>query len=164
MTLLRPYGSEAYKKSLEKRKQQSALAYNKSAKDLKVLEEGETVRMKPFALNERAWKKAVVTKRLDERSYELLTSDGNMLRRNRVDLKPSKEKPPSFQITQPMSQPVAAEQSNVQESHPDSLHPTPIITSPEPLDNVIQNLPTKITTRSGRVVNQPARYQGYWMK
>ena len=42
------------------------------------------------------WKKAVVQKRLDERSYELLTDNGNLTRKNREHLKTSKEPPPEF--------------------------------------------------------------------
>ena len=70
--------------------------YNLKTRDLKLLEEGETVRMKPFRLNDKVWKKAVVQKRLDERTYELLTDNGNLTRKNREHLRPSKEPPPAF--------------------------------------------------------------------
>ena len=50
-----------------------AFHYNKTAKDLPILHEGDTVRMKPFQLGEKKWGKAIVNKRLDERSYEVET-------------------------------------------------------------------------------------------
>jgi transposase InsO family protein len=64
--------------------------YNRNAKELEPLNEGDIVRMQPFHPKE-PWKKAVVTKRLDERSYEVETNDRSY-RRNRVHLKASKEK------------------------------------------------------------------------
>ena len=45
--------------------------YNRTARDLPILKPGDTVRMKPFALGQKSWDKAHVTKRLDERSYDV---------------------------------------------------------------------------------------------
>lgn len=42
--------------------------------------------MRPFTLGWKAWEKATVTKRYDERSYEVESEKGTY-RRNRVDLK-----------------------------------------------------------------------------
>ena len=72
-----------------------AFHYNKTAKDLPILHEGDTVRMKPFQLGEKKWGKAIVNKRLDERSYEVETNSGTY-RRNRVHLRKSNEKPPDI--------------------------------------------------------------------
>ena len=38
---------------------------------MEALEEGDTVRMRPFQLNKKTWDKALVKRRLDERSYEV---------------------------------------------------------------------------------------------
>ena len=59
--------------------------YNRSAHDLPVLKAGDTVRMKPFVLGQKSWDKAEVTRRLDERSYEIQSS-GTTYRRNRQHL------------------------------------------------------------------------------
>ena len=59
--------------------------YNRSAHDLPVLGVGDTVRMKPFVLGQKSWNKAEVTRRLDERSYEI-QSAGSTFRRNRQHL------------------------------------------------------------------------------
>ena len=50
------------------------------------------MRMRPFKLGQKAWEKATVTKRYDERSYEIETDLG-IYRRNRVDLKRTSEVP-----------------------------------------------------------------------
>ena len=72
-----------------------AFHYNKTAKDLPVLHEGDTVRMKPFQLGEKKWGKAVVNRRLDERSCEVETNSGTY-RRNRIHLRKSNETPPGI--------------------------------------------------------------------
>ena len=61
--------------------------YDRSARDLPTLHEGDTVRMKPFSLGDKSWKKAKVVERLDDRSYEVEGTDGTVYRRNRVHLK-----------------------------------------------------------------------------
>ena len=77
---------------LERRKEQQARYYNRGSKDLPELAEGDVVRMKPFRLGDKAWKKATVTKRLDDRSYTVETSEGTIYRRNRNHLKKTAEK------------------------------------------------------------------------
>ncbi|KAI0227259.1 hypothetical protein LSAT2_022263, partial [Lamellibrachia satsuma] len=62
-----------------------------NAKDLPNLHQGDTVRMKPFKLGVKSWKKAKVLGRLDERSYEVEDSDGTVYRRNRVHLRKTHE-------------------------------------------------------------------------
>ena len=60
--LLQPRSVNA-KQEREKMKdiqKKQAHYYNRGARDLPILDEGETVRMKPFALNKKEWKKVVV--------------------------------------------------------------------------------------------------------
>jgi len=53
------------------------LYYNKYAKDLKLLEEGDVVRMKPFQLGgDNVWIKGATIRCLDERSYEVESPSG----------------------------------------------------------------------------------------
>ncbi|KAK2549086.1 Uncharacterized protein P5673_030588 [Acropora cervicornis] len=86
--LLRPQSvrAEAVKKETRVRQAQQAKYYNKGTRDLSPLEEGDFVRMRPFRLGQKEWEKATVTKRHDERSYEVESANGTY-RRNRVDLK-----------------------------------------------------------------------------
>ncbi|KAK3722271.1 hypothetical protein QZH41_005184 [Actinostola sp. cb2023] len=80
-------------KDLNRRKQQQSVHFNRNARDLPTLDEGDTVRMKPFRLGEKRWKKATVTSRLDERSYVVETPEGDEYRRNRFHLKKTSENP-----------------------------------------------------------------------
>ena len=87
-SLLKPtttYNPELKRLSKERQKKY----YDITAKDLQPLQEGESVRMKPHQKGKTEWRKAMVTKRLDERSYEI-ESEGRTYRRNRVELKPVK--------------------------------------------------------------------------
>ena len=91
-SLLKPattYNAEL--KHMSKEKQKSY--FDRHAKDLEPLDEGQCVRMKPFQKGRDEWKSAVITKRLDERSYEL-EMDNRTFRRNRVDIKPVKQSEP----------------------------------------------------------------------
>ena len=85
------------KQRMERNQMKQAFHYNKTAKDLPILHEGDTVRMTPFQLGEKKWGKAIVNKRLDERSYEVESNSGTY-RRNRVHLRKSNEKPPDIHL------------------------------------------------------------------
>lgn len=66
-------GTEAVKTKIQAQQERQAKYYNKRARDLSPLEEGSVVRMRPFTFGKKVWEKAMVTKRLDERSYEVET-------------------------------------------------------------------------------------------
>ena len=95
--LLKPYGMKLEKFKTEEKQRKSAEYYNQGAKELTPLVEGQSVRMKPFALGDRVWKRGQIAKRLDERSYEVQVEDGNLVNRNRVHLKTTAE-PVTFQM------------------------------------------------------------------
>ncbi|XP_072031941.1 uncharacterized protein [Amphiura filiformis] len=80
-------------KNMKQRIQKQAQNYNKSAKDLEPLQEGDVVRMKPLVQGQKNWQKAIVSRRLDERSYVVETPTA-VYRRNRVHLKKTQETPP----------------------------------------------------------------------
>ena len=96
--LLAPRG-ESYlefdKRKIQEQKNAQAKQFNKTAKDLPCLEEGDIVRMQPFRLGKKEWDKATVVRRLDQRSYEVETPSG-VYRRNRVHLRKTKEPPPQM--------------------------------------------------------------------
>ena len=92
-TLLTPKGIDV---SLEKKKKRlknikSAWYYDKVAKDLQPLSEGDVVRIQPTTLGDKVWKRGVVHNRLDERSYEVETDSG-VIRRNRQQLRKTNER------------------------------------------------------------------------
>jgi transposase InsO family protein len=114
--------------------------YDRSAHDLKLLHEGDTVRIKPYKLGEsnKTWKKAEVQERLDERSYKVATPDGATYRRNRVDLR----KEPAIQ--QP---PIAEEPQD----------------TAVPMDTETQTPDTPKIRRSTRIVKAPTKYEDFVM-
>ena len=95
--------TEEVKKKTQASQARQANYYNQGAKDLPPVEEGDVVRMRPFRLGQKAWEKAIVVKRYDERSYEVETDSG-FYRRNRVDLKQQQLTPQkSTVISEPAS-------------------------------------------------------------
>lgn len=52
---------------------------------------GDIVRIKPHVIGDKRWKLGKITKKLDNRSYQI-ESNGNIIRRNISHLKLSKEK------------------------------------------------------------------------
>ena len=75
-------------------KARQAANYDRSAKALPVLTPGDTVRIQPTRGHE-VWRKAVVTAQLFNRSYEVRTQSGTIIRRNRRHLRKSTEVPQS---------------------------------------------------------------------
>ena len=119
--------------------------YDKSARDLPTLHEGDTVRMKPFRLGDKSWRKAKVVERLDDRSYEVEDTDGTVYRRNRVHLKKTHQTPP------PPGMPLA--ESSVDNTPPTSRQP--------PSPNVEKTSPPSSPRRSSRTTNVPAKYKDF---
>jgi len=85
--------------NMKQRLQRQAKNYNKSAKDLEPLQEGDVVRMKPLVQGQKNWQKAIVARRLDERSYVVETPTA-IYRRNRVHLRKTQETPPTVPASQ----------------------------------------------------------------
>ena len=52
--------------------------------------EGDVVRVKPYIKSDKEWEKGKIVEKLEDRSYNV-DIGGNLLRRNRFDLKPTKE-------------------------------------------------------------------------
>ena len=94
--LLQPQASNSSddRAKLIERQQKQKWYYDRTAKDLKPLEKGDAVRMKPLRPGEKKWRKALVIDKHDQRSYTVETSDGGTYRRNRVHLKKTQEPPP----------------------------------------------------------------------
>lgn len=77
------------------RKQRSQKTYfDRHARALPKLKEGDVVRAKPFTGSDRTWKKATVLRRLGDRSYEI-SCHGHVYRRNREHLRAVRAPPAS---------------------------------------------------------------------
>ncbi len=77
-----------------KQQKRQAKYYVKNAKNLPELSVGDTMRIKPAKLEDKVWKKGIITRSLDNRSYIVATSDGATYRCNRIHLEQTKEPPP----------------------------------------------------------------------
>ena len=142
--------------------QRQAKYYNQHARDLPLLEEGDRVRLQPFQRN-RPWQSGTVVKRLDERSYEVETESGSVLRRNRVYLRKSadtkvptsvpQDTPPEV-IPQPCP-PMLNEGPSTPAKQP-AMERADISQKPTPPQ--ISVSPTK-KSRSGRIIRTPERYR-----
>ena len=169
---------------MERIQMKQAFHYNKTAKNLPVLHEGDTVRMKPFQLGEKKWGKAVVNRRLDERSYEVETNSGTY-RRNRIHLRKSNETPPGIRQRpdkasddrttrrdDPMTRcddrmarrddPLAIRNDPTSR---DEVNESEAMTEPTSPARVSQRNDEpdmgNVRTRSGRAVKAPERFNGY---
>ena len=84
-----PKDREATKELLEKRQTKQKKYYDRSARELPQLLPGDIVRIQPPDDSCREWKKAKVESCVAPRSYEVVTEEGQCLRRNRRHLRKS---------------------------------------------------------------------------
>ena len=143
---------------LKTRQDKQATYYNRSAKDLPPLCEGDVVRMKPFKLGEKKWNKGVIQHRLDERSYEVETDDGTY-RCNRIHLKKSNEGSPTSDQEIRM-QPVNVEPTKLNNEPENTTSNTSVLQSPK--KSAVSNPEVKMEApaprRSQRVSKPPSRF------
>ena len=163
VTLLTPEIAETVLEEKAKKTTKSQMYYNRTAKDLSVLQPGDTVAIKPEGLTKgQQWRKAFIVQKNPFRSYDVEV-DGKLLRRNRVHLKPA-GKLPNLEKTQSAPKPNA----NVKDRASEIKHSS---SNPVPSSKQLKSEPTKPVksakkmelvvakrTRSGRLVKTPARY------
>ena len=87
--LLKPKLPKNLKKFVKRDSRRQERSFNHKVKPLQPLHPGDVVRMKPHTNGQKEWKKAIVWRRLDERSYHVKVA-GELYRQNRVDLKKTK--------------------------------------------------------------------------
>ena len=100
-----PIHTKHIMQQIKSNQERQAKYYNRHARDLPELRTGDTVRMQPFRLGDPTWRKAEVTCRLDQRSYEVM-SEGRTYRRVRQHLRKAIDRPnsDSIQETSPSGQ------------------------------------------------------------
>lgn len=146
-SLMQPRGidPEMYKTMRRIKNAKAAAYYDRYSKDLEALEEGECVRIKPMTLGNKVWKKGTVSKRLDERSYEVDTEDGT-LRRNRVYLRKTNEANDEQKDKNPIHEDKQNEEPKAQE------------VPEKAVDNEVKMPALRRSTRATKGV-KPLRYQ-----
>ena len=81
------------KKLVKRDSRRQERPFNHEKNPLQPLHTGDVMRMKPHTNGQKEWKKAIVWRRLVERSYHVKVA-GELYRQNRVDLKKTAEAPP----------------------------------------------------------------------
>ncbi|XP_020917563.1 uncharacterized protein K02A2.6 [Exaiptasia diaphana] len=148
--LLQPEIPTGVQQSLKVNQAKQAFYYDKTAKELKPLKEGDVVRVKPKE-SDKKFVKAKVEKQVDIRSYQIKTEDGRVFRRNRKDLHKTPENyNPSILPDLPRNQqpqPKVISTKAVPVSADRNKQQAPMITPTATEES--------IKTRSGRVVRKP---------
>ena len=144
-------------------------AYDKGAKDLDPLEEGESVRLRPTSMGSKVWVKARVLQRRDQRSY-VVQQGYTLLRRNGVDLRrahhatgspntiPAPESPQP-NATRPMDDDTQTRSRNVSPQPP----PLPDVPPPPSPDNLAapETAQPVRRSRTGRLLKGPSYLREY---
>ena len=163
---------ERERKKLQRKKDIQTQQYDKTAKDLIALQEGDTIRMKPYNAGDKRWKKGEVTKRLDTRQYEV-SVDGKSYRRNRLHLRVSNEDTAAALIDQ--KYPEVLKDNTTPDSEETTKMDSPIESSPNKAPSPNRTKPTlqehqprqiypqtsQGPRTSGRKTHEPARYKDF---
>ena len=156
-TLLEPVnpGYKAERSKLLNHQKRMKDSFDKHAKDLPPLDEDDVVRLQPFTLGEKKWRKGIVRRRLDDRSYEVETTEGSLLRRNRVHMKKVEEPSPGVE-----GEPAELETGPTPETQLTNESTEKELVN-QPTSQVQPSLPVAGRTRSGRLVkvNQHPDYK-----
>ena len=151
------------------RKEVQTRYFNRNAKELPSLTNGDVVRMKPQASDgKNRWIKAQVQQQVDVRSYAVRTEDGRLFRRNRRHLRQSQEpfmsKDADVEIPSPILN-CPPTQSNTEPAPTERStgHPTPS-NQTDPGPQAIRPAEchkSSAVTRSGRSIRPPSYLKDY---
>jgi len=159
--------------ALKKRQQNQKKFYDRHARTLPPLQEGDTIRVNQNG----QWRSGmVVNKHVTPRSYVIKTEDGSTLRRNRRDLVHTEEPPPDCRVVEDEAFTEYRTESTTEDSTqvlvlPKDYAPvvelpkdssTPLIMPPKDSTEVVAP-PVKscLRTRSGRTVKPPVRFRDF---
>ena len=146
VTTLQPFVNEGVREKLKQRQQQQKYRYDKQAKPLSNLQPKDVVRYQTG----RTWKPAIViSNHSSPRSYNIQTSQGTILRRNRYHLKPTKE---TFSPCDDTDDYLDDEIDN------NASTPDPQLSNEAPQSNEPPQTGER-RSRYGRVIRPPVRYR-----
>ena len=162
--LLRQPEFDTTSQLLHAQKNKQAFYYNNGTKELRPLEPGNTVRIHPPKYSQQ-WTPATVDKQVGVRSYQVITDDGRVYRRNRRHLRLTaeapKQSPRDVEICSSDPGPVPLTKVDqvppVAESTPQEVAKPQTIPNPQ-TDDVTS--PERFSAR-GRVLRRPAYLSNY---
>ncbi|PFX16628.1 hypothetical protein AWC38_SpisGene19094 [Stylophora pistillata] len=146
VALLKPEVMDGVYGNIKRKRQQAKAAYDKHAKPLPELQEGEPVRLQP--VNPKApWEKGSCVAKVGPRSFLIETESGNLCRRNRSSAKSL----PDAMADPPLNQATTMRQ---------------IRGSPQPKSTVVEAIVTSqpqqtVVTRSGKTSVRPSRLDDF---
>ena len=149
-SLMKPK-SETHRMKLKSKQTKMKQLYDKTARDMKPLCIGDTVRIQPKKLGDRLWEKATVRRSLGNRSYEVKTREATY-RRNRVQLRKTRE-PPEVELEDFFPNNAAPE--------PDVIHEPEIIQEPDVIDEPEIGRDPVAKMRSPRQRRRPGYLRDY---
>lgn len=155
-----PTTTAAVRAEKQRRRLKIQHQYNKHARDLSQIQLGAPVLIKDMVDANRRWKQGRVVDQLNERSYTV-ENDGNLIRRNRVLLKPLYEQQPDDIRIEPPSNETSV--ATTDQRTPETLQsPNTDNTtkaSDEPVKTRTETTSQSYRTRSGREVVKPTRFR-----
>ena len=130
--------------------------YDKKSKDLNPLRKGDSVMIQPQVLNKKEWTKGTVTA-AKGRSYDIQTSSGKIIRRNRVSLRHVPRAKSSESVAVPAAPETQAQETPAPEA-PATIQLNSKPANPQPTSQSTTQ-PTR-STRSGRII-KPKQIEGF---
>ena len=159
-TLLEPKIPFSAHSEIKWNKNKQCQFYNRNSKDLPEIENGQRVWISPKRDDPlKTWTKGTVTNKVNIRSYEVNTDEGQTFRRNRRDIRVNRGQ------SEPPLQPVDMEFSETRDTESSvplcETRPLnqPTESSVEREPQIEPNLPQQ--TKSGRVVKLPSKYRDF---
>ncbi|KAG1688819.1 hypothetical protein GQR58_007942 [Nymphon striatum] len=146
----------------ERKRNNVANQMNQCRHDLKPLQPGDNVWIEPTQRGSSEWSPAIVSKQLKPRTYEIVGSSGNVLRRNRQQLrhKPSVVQPSLAPHKTPIKHVPAIDSPPATDSDlamPTKSNPQETDSSPCSSEAICETDNTCCATRSGRISVPPKR-------
>ncbi len=154
--LLKPQIALDDDRDITRVKQRQVQYYNKGAKDLKPLQRGDVIRIRPSKLLHDQWTKGIVEEEVAKRSYAVKTEDGAVYRRNRRHLRKTQESAP---VTIQETPTMIADEVQAQEQPPQQSVSLGIPTTNTPMDTAEPN--KDALRRSGRICRPPGYLAQY---
>ena len=158
-TQLGPTVVQAVPEMIRKKRQQAKVHYDRAAKPLPSLQIGETVRLQPPPNTKEPWSACICVGEAGTRSYLVQTTQGTYQRNRRFIRKDLSQGATNEVVPTVPEEPLEEIGSTTQEiAKPGTLHVNTQETSASPQKNPSPASPVIKTTRSGRQVIRPARY------
>ena len=166
--LLQPKVISNVHRNLQQSQTKQAFSFNRGAKELQPLKDGDVVRVRPLPGHSK-WFKAQVSSQEAPRSYQVRTEDGRVYRRNRSHLN---RVPENFQAmpdeyiveskvnVQTLSPAKKPTEETLQVPPEPSALQFPDVSQPD-LQPVPPGVLPPVSTRSGRIVRRPAYLRNF---